>query len=121
MIPRLFHDSELTTITEKNAKVHTIKSFTFNEKYGKDGCNAKTLKFDLKNHATGKVEAISVYDYFKRKHGVSLTYYDCPLIETERDGYFPMEACTLVPYQKYQFKLSPDQVRIPLPATFRIY
>jgi len=32
-----------------------------------------------------------------------------PLIETSRDGMFPMECAVLLPNQKYQYKLSADQ------------
>ncbi|KAG9232999.1 Piwi domain-containing protein [Amylocarpus encephaloides] len=90
-------------------KTHKIKGFLFKSEMGKVGANAKTFTFPLKDRQTGKEQNISVYDYFKRKYGVDLKHWQLPLINTERDGVFPMEACRLEPYQKFQYKLSPDQ------------
>jgi eukaryotic translation initiation factor 2C len=96
--------------TDKRAaeKLHTIKKFAFDEKMP-HGVNAKSYIFRFKDKQTNKEEDISVYNYFKRKYGVDLQYWYLPLVETERDGMFPMEACMLAPFQKYQYKLSPEQ------------
>ncbi|KAG4026171.1 hypothetical protein MFRU_044g00410 [Monilinia fructicola] len=92
---------------QEDKKVYTIKRFTFSndEKYCKTGLNAKNHFFTPKE--TGK--ETSVYDYFKYKYNINLQYWWAPLIETERAGFFPMEVCTLLPNQKYQFKLDPNQ------------
>ena len=96
-------------------KAYSIKRFVFNASYGAAGGNAKAVSFPLKQkNAAGVVTNtvdISVYDFFKQHYGIHLQYWYLPLIETERDGYFPMEVCTLVANQKYMYKLSPDQVR----------
>ncbi|ESZ91253.1 hypothetical protein SBOR_8346 [Sclerotinia borealis F-4128] len=92
---------------QEDKRVYTIKAFTYpkHEKYFKTGLNAKNQCFTPKD--TNK--EISVYDYFKKKYNITLQYWWAPLIETERAGWFPMEVCTLLPNQKYQFKLDPDQ------------
>jgi eukaryotic translation initiation factor 2C len=96
-------------ILEKAERVHTIKRFTFDPAHGRAGSNAKTYTFNYKDRQSGKEEVISVYAYFKRKYNVDLQHWYLPLISTERDGVFPMEACEIMPHQRYQFKLNPDQ------------
>jgi eukaryotic translation initiation factor 2C len=94
-------------------KAYTIKRFVFDPKYGPTGGNAKQITFDWRNKNGGgssQAQTISVYDFFQRQYNITLQHWQLPLIETQRDGYFPMEVCTLVPNQKYMFKLSPDQV-----------
>jgi eukaryotic translation initiation factor 2C len=54
---------------------------------------------------------ISVFDYYRKKYNIDLQYWFLPLIETTRDGKFPMELCTLVSNQKYQYKLNPEQTQ----------
>lgn len=83
-----------------------IKRFVFDAKYGAEGGNAKQVKFTLRDAN----EPISVYDYFRQQYQINIQYWQLPLIETEKAGYFPMELCTLVANQKYVYKLSPDQV-----------
>ncbi|QSZ31114.1 hypothetical protein DSL72_000677 [Monilinia vaccinii-corymbosi] len=92
---------------QEDKKVYTIKRFTFSnhEQYSKTGLNAKNHFFTPKD--TGK--ETSVYEYFKYKYNINLQYWWAPLIETERAGFFPMEVCTLLPNQKYQFKLDSNQ------------
>jgi eukaryotic translation initiation factor 2C len=53
---------------------------------------------------------ISVYDYFYEKYKIRLEYPYLPLVQTTRDGFFPMEVCVLKPNQKYMYKLNPVQV-----------
>ncbi|TVY30849.1 Protein argonaute [Lachnellula hyalina] len=102
-----------TKNTALQKKAYSIKRFVFNASYGAAGGNAKAVSFPLKQkNAAGVVTNtvdISVYDFFKQHYGIHLQYWYLPLIETERDGYFPMEVCTLVANQKYVYKLSPDQ------------
>ncbi|RDL32590.1 uncharacterized protein BP5553_09046 [Venustampulla echinocandica] len=95
--------------TRASERIHTIKGFTFEQKLGKLGANAKTVTFKLKDRATNTETEISVYDYFKKKYDVNTQYWQLPLVVTARDGMFPMEACILEPYQRYVFKLNPDQ------------
>jgi eukaryotic translation initiation factor 2C len=118
------HDTN--SISEKAEHIHTIKKFTFDPAHGRVGSNAKTFTFNLKDRDTGKEEIISVYAYFKRKYNVDLTHWQLPLIQTERDGVFPMEACEIIAHQKYQYKLNPEQVRLfilllQFPSLFPMY
>jgi eukaryotic translation initiation factor 2C len=94
-----------------------IKKFTWDKdmKYAKEGCHAKNTTFV--NIDRSKPEGhpqrertISVFNYFKEKYNIQLAHWNLPLIVTTRDGMFPMEVCELLPNQKYQYKLSPDQV-----------
>lgn len=70
------------------------------------------VTFPLRKPNSTDTEEISVYDFFKRQYNYTIQLPNLPLIETERDGMFPMEVCTLIPNQAYKFKLSPDQVCI---------
>ncbi len=102
-------------------KLYYIKGFTWSKdkpEWLRDGQNAKNTTFALRNRATGTTEEISVYDYFQRTYNIRLQYWMLPLIITSKGGMFPMETCTIVPNQRYNFKLGPDQVRYP-PATLR--
>lgn len=87
-------------------KVYTIKKFTWSPVQG--GAHSKNTIFKYKNRAANTEEDISVYDYFKKVYNITLQFWDLPLIEMQR-GYMPMELATLVPNQRYNFKLSPDQ------------
>lgn len=83
----------------------------FDQAYKERGGNAKEVIFEWKNKANpSQVRKISVYDFFKEQYRITIQHWQLPLIETQRDGFFPMELCTLVANQKYQYKLSPDQV-----------
>ena len=90
-----------------------IKRFTFdgNAKYAREGVHAKNHFFDWKQRNGNNVTTtkISVYDYFVKKYNVRLEFWYLPLIETTREGFFPMELCIINPNQRYQYKLSPDQ------------
>lgn len=91
-------------------KQYSIKRFTFLSQQG--GANAKNTMFNLKHrqpNGSYTEEQISVFDYFRRTYNITIAMWDLPLIETEKAGMFPMELCTLVPNQRYNFKLSPDQ------------
>ncbi|CAG8972388.1 hypothetical protein HYALB_00007141 [Hymenoscyphus albidus] len=90
-------------------KVFTIKNFAWDTKYGAAGCTPKTKTFELTDKPSGKKRMISVYDYFKEKYGFICNQPHLPLIETTRDGFIPMEACLLLGFQKYQYKLDPTQ------------
>ena len=98
-----------------------IKKFTWDKdmKYAKEGKHAKNTYFDKVDRSKPeghpqRVTPVSVFNYFKEQYNITLEYWYLPLIVTTRDGMFPMEVCELLPNQKYQYKLSPDQV-FPLP------
>ncbi len=95
-------------------KIYTIKKFTWegSQPYHNEGAHAKNTVFKLKNRQTNAEEEITVYNYFKRTYNIDLQFWYLPLIITERAGMFPMELCHLIPNQRYNYKLSPDQVRL---------
>jgi len=97
-------------------KTYTIKKFTWESgsAYHNEGAHAKNTLFKLRNRQTNSEEEITVYNYFKRTYNIDLQFWYLPLIVTERAGMFPMELCHLIPNQRYNFKLSPDQVSHPL-------
>lgn len=86
-------------------KTYTIKGLVWDvRRFGYDGANARNYTFTLKDG-----EECSVTKYFHTRYNVRLQYPDFPLIETTRDGVFPMECITMLPWQRYNFKLDPDQ------------
>ncbi|KAI3402055.1 hypothetical protein diail_4029 [Diaporthe ilicicola] len=85
-------------------KTYTIKGFVFDhKKFGKAGANAHNYKFTKKSG-----ETVSVAEHFQNMYRIRLQYPYMPLIETTRDGIFPMEVCIMKEWQKYNFKLTPD-------------
>jgi hypothetical protein len=95
-------------------KEYIIKKFTFENhpKFAKEGAHSKNYTFKKKDMSTNPPTEteITIYDYFYTKYGIRLEYPYLPLVQTTRDGVFPMEVCVLLPNQKYQFKLSSEQV-----------
>ncbi|KAM5430707.1 Protein argonaute [Microsporum canis] len=69
--------------------------------------NAKEYKLEIKDQATGKINSVSVYDYFKNRYNVNLTYWELPLVQmTKKDVVYPMEVLVIYKSQKYPFKLN---------------
>jgi eukaryotic translation initiation factor 2C len=99
---------------EQNERVYQIKNFVFHtDQYGSWGGHAKAVTFqktDPKHPELGAKE-VTIYEYFERTYNVTLQYWKLPLVQTVKGGIFPMELCTLVPDQRYMFKLDPKQVR----------
>ncbi|KAL8404858.1 hypothetical protein RB594_009658 [Gaeumannomyces avenae] len=85
-------------------KSYCVKRFVFDPSCGPSGANAKTYKFTKK---TG--ETISIFDHFVKQYNCRLQNWRLPLIETTRAGIFPLEVCTMELFQRYPFKLDPDQ------------
>ncbi|KAL2831053.1 ribonuclease H-like domain-containing protein [Aspergillus cavernicola] len=72
--------------------------------------NARTYKFDWKNHATRAVENISIEAYFKKKYNMSLAYVDLPLVEMTKKGViYPMEVLNIHGLHRYMWKLNEYQ------------
>ncbi|KAI1322332.1 Piwi domain-containing protein [Xylariaceae sp. FL0255] len=92
----------------EDQKVYTIRWALFEEKYGPEGGNAKTCTFD-KKMPDGSMKTISVYDHYLQHWNVRLQHPYLPLLVTTRAAFFPMELCTIMEYQRYNYKLSPDQ------------
>ncbi|KAL6820698.1 Piwi domain-containing protein [Trichoderma camerunense] len=84
-------------------KVYTVMDFAFDQKYGAEGANARTVKFDYNGRD------ISVADYYREKYKAHLRHAHLPLISTGKNGYIPMEFAFVEPMQRYAFKLNPEQ------------
>ncbi|KAI2616817.1 Piwi-domain-containing protein [Hypoxylon sp. NC1633] len=89
-------------------KIYSIKRVLSGNKYGKEGATSKNVKFE-KTNPDGTTEEISVYDHYVKRWGVRLGKPSLPIIESARGGYFPMELCTTIAHQKYNYKLNPQQ------------
>ncbi|KAH6653826.1 Piwi domain-containing protein [Truncatella angustata] len=93
----------------ENPRIYTVKRIIFEQKYGAQGADSFAVTFMRKDRETGKEEGpIRIYDHWIQKYG-RLGYPDLPLIETEKNGVFPMEVCKLIDFQRYAYKLDPDQ------------
>ncbi|KAF3491565.1 eukaryotic translation initiation factor 2c [Arthroderma uncinatum] len=80
-------------------KEWTIKGFLL--------ANSKEYKLEIKDRATGKINMISVFDYFKNRYNYHLTYWELPLVQmTKKDVVYPMEVLVIHRAQKYPFKLN---------------
>ena len=99
--------------------IYTIKGFTWS-KSSREGAHAKNTEFTLKAKDGKPERTISVFDYYKETYNITLNYWFLPLVDTPRNGYIPMELCTLLPNQRYQFKMSPEQVWPPLVLSFLV-
>lgn len=86
-----------------NDKLYTVMDFSFSPKYGPNGGTARNVTFDLNGRP------ISVFDYFQEKYKVTLRWGNLPLISTGKNELFPMEVAYIEPYQRYPFKLNPEQ------------
>lgn len=73
------------------------------------GMNAKNFKFSLRDRTNNTSREVSIYDYFHERYNIRLEHWYLPLIETTREGFFPMELCILNANQRYQYKLAPEQ------------
>lgn len=84
-------------------KVYKIKDFIWDSKYGFDGCHSKNYMFEKQGRK------ISICDYFLERYNIRLDGWEMPLVQTTRDGVFPMETIMPHPFQKYNWKLDGDQ------------
>ncbi|KND92077.1 Protein argonaute [Tolypocladium ophioglossoides CBS 100239] len=84
-------------------KIYSIRDFTFDQKYGAEGANAKTVTFEYNGKET------CVGDYYAQKYKAWLKYSRLPLIDAGKGGYIPMEYAVIEPMQRYPFKLNPEQ------------
>ncbi|KAI0487057.1 Piwi domain-containing protein [Xylaria cf. heliscus] len=90
------------------AKIYTIKHIIFHERYGKEGGHSENVEFD-KKMPDGTKKRTTVWQHYKETYNFRLQYPKLPIIETTRDGFFPMELCNVAEFQRYPFKLDPLQ------------
>ncbi|KAK6855717.1 Protein argonaute [Apiospora arundinis] len=94
---------------DQSDKVYTIKRIVFEQSMANWGADAQHYTFQRKRK-DGKLDPpITIHNYFMQKYKARLQFPDLPLIETMRDGIYPMEACRLQPFQRYTYKLDPEQ------------
>lgn len=112
----VFHRGKMNT-----TKVYTIKSIMFDPKYGKEGAHSRNVTF-MKKSKDGKppVET-TIWQHYRDQYNARLQYPTLPIIESTRGGLFPMEVCDVAPYQRYPFKLDPNQVHDPLLRGFLLF
>ncbi|KAK2609741.1 hypothetical protein N8I77_003228 [Diaporthe amygdali] len=105
---RRFHKCKFNVMhrgKSNDPKTYTIQGFVWEpKKFGMEGAHARNYKFTKKSG-----ETITVADHFLQQYGVRLQHWRLPLIETTRDGVFPMECVILKRWQKYNFKLDGEQ------------
>lgn len=87
-------------------KTYTIKDFVWDpKKFGWENANARNYRFELRREG----REITVADYFLRQYNIRLMNWEWPLIETTRNGVFPMDVVIMKPWQRYNFKLDAEQ------------
>ncbi|KAF3763069.1 Piwi-domain-containing protein [Cryphonectria parasitica EP155] len=86
-----------------DVKPYKIKGFVWDLKKFPQGANARNYKFEKDG------QSISVEEYFRQRYDIKLKAWYMPLIETTRDGVFPMETITIDKFQRYNFKLDGEQ------------
>lgn len=85
-------------------KVYRVKGFVWDVKrFGKELPCARNFTFERQG------QQITVEKYFWEKYQIRLRAWNMPLVETTRDGVFPMETITPHPFQKYNWKLDGEQ------------
>ncbi|KAL1899214.1 Protein argonaute [Sporothrix stenoceras] len=90
---------------KNDTKTYTIGRFAWHQKYMFEGATSKNYTFTLRK--TG--ETRTVYDHYLKQYDVPLQFPNFPVIETTRDGAFPIEVCHILPWQRYNFKLNGPQ------------
>jgi len=93
---------------EDTDKEYTLKRFAHSPRYGPDGGNAKQFTFE-KKEVGGFFRTVTIYDYFFERYHVELQLWKLPIVESSRGGAYPMEACYVPRYNRYPFKLSPNE------------
>ncbi|KAI0448637.1 Piwi domain-containing protein [Xylaria acuta] len=89
-------------------KIYTIKRIIFEECYGKEGGHSQNVDFQ-KKMPDGTFRRTTVWQHYQEAYQFRLQYPKLPIIETTRDGMFPMELCNVADFQRYPFKLDPVQ------------
>lgn len=66
----------------------------------------KSAKTHIIDHEKGK---ISVEEYFKRTHNITLKYPDLPVVQLTKTAFFPMECCDVWVGTNFFKKLAAQQ------------
>lgn len=85
-------------------KVYHVKNFVWDPKrFGTELPCARNYTFEKRG------KKITVEEYFWDQYQIRIRAWNMPLVETTREGVFPMETITPHPFQKYNYKLDGDQ------------
>ncbi|PYH41337.1 putative eukaryotic translation initiation factor eIF-2C4 [Aspergillus saccharolyticus JOP 1030-1] len=72
--------------------------------------NARQYMLDIKDKATGKIDRMSVEQYFKKKYNIFLDFPELPMVEMTKKGVlYPMELLTIHGFTRYPWKLNEFQ------------
>ncbi|KAK4166548.1 hypothetical protein QBC43DRAFT_286477 [Cladorrhinum sp. PSN259] len=93
---------------ENDPKEYKFKGLMFDPKYGEDGANGKAVKFQ-RRMPDGTTKETSVFQYYIDQYRKRMSYWQWPLIETYKGGFFPMEFCIVDRFNPYPFKLDAQQ------------
>jgi eukaryotic translation initiation factor 2C len=93
---------------ENNPRVYTLDAVMFSQSYGEKGADALRVTFNEKQKGQAQAKVTTIADYFERKYG-RLGYPELPLLATKKGDMFPMEVCKIIPFQRYGYKLDPEQ------------
>ncbi|KAI1421193.1 Piwi domain-containing protein [Xylaria sp. FL1777] len=93
---------------EHEQKLYTIKRIVFEKRYGREGGHSQSVKFD-RRMPDGTTRETTVWQHYVDTYQFRLQYPKLPLIETTRGAFFPMELCNVADFQRYPYKLDPNQ------------
>ncbi|KAL4991381.1 Piwi domain-containing protein [Aspergillus falconensis] len=72
--------------------------------------NARDYMLEIKNHATGTIQRMSIEAYFRMKYNLQLDHWDLPIVEMTKKGViYPMELLTIHGLHRYMWKLNEFQ------------
>jgi eukaryotic translation initiation factor 2C len=72
--------------------------------------NARDYMLEIKNHATGTTQQMSIEAYFRMKYNLVLDHWDLPIVEMTKKGViYPMELLTIHGLHRYMWKLNEFQ------------
>ncbi|KAL2268366.1 hypothetical protein VTJ83DRAFT_3212 [Remersonia thermophila] len=89
-------------------KEYKIRRFHFDPSFGTEGAHAKNVTFEKKME-DGSTKKYTIADYYLRTYKTRVMHPLLPLVETINAGLFPMELCEVVRFNRYAYKLDPEQ------------
>ncbi|KAL8647804.1 MAG: hypothetical protein Q9210_005343, partial [Variospora velana] len=102
-------------IKKDGQNIKTVGGFRFQ---GDRVVSSQSVRFESSEYA----QKISVADYFKKKHGITLAFPGAPVTNfgsDEKPAWIPVELGTVMPGQPYRGKLNNTQTKIMLQMAAR--
>lgn len=103
-----FYPTHLPVKAGEKPKVHTIDAIIFDQSFGEKGADAFHVSFIKKERGESEGKKITIDQYWREKYH-RLKCPDLPIISTKKGGFYPMEVCKLMDFQRYAYKLDPEQ------------